>query len=177
MNEPIKVYELKEVASILKINLRVLRRYIKEEKIKASKIGRKYVITAEDLEAFIKGNSRTITTNNTSTDAITSEEKALLEAMLTKADAENTITIDLKEYMKLIGSKNITETDLEASLDELLSLQAITEQNLRGVLITSKNNVINSYKKVNGSYEVELNKDLVRLFKENMLINTKIAKK
>ena len=37
MNEPIKVYELKEVASILKINLRVLRRYIKEEKIKASK--------------------------------------------------------------------------------------------------------------------------------------------
>ena len=177
MNEPIKVYELKEVASILKINLRVLRRYIKEDKIKASKIGRKYVITAEDLEAFIKGNSNTIATNNTSTDAITSEEKALLEAMLTKADAEQTITIDLKEYTKLIGSKNITETDLEASLDELLSLQAITEQNLRGVLITSKNSVINSYKKVNGCYEVELNKDLVRLFKENMLINTKIVKK
>lgn len=177
MNEPIKVYELKEVASILKINLRVLRRYIKEDKIKASKIGRKYVITAEDLEAFIKGNSNTIATNNTSTDAITSEEKALLEAMLTKADAEQTITIDLKEYTKLIGNKNITETDLEASLDELLSLQAITEQNLRGVLITSKNSVINSYKKVNGCYEVELNKDLVRLFKENMLINTKIAKK
>ena len=60
MNEPIRVYELKEVASILKINLRVLRRYIKEDKIKASKIGRKYVITAEDLEAFIKGNSNTI---------------------------------------------------------------------------------------------------------------------
>lgn len=177
MNEPIKVYELKEVASILKINLRVLRRYIKEDKIKASKIGRKYVITAEDLEAFIKGNSNTIATNNTSTDAITSEEKALLEAMLTKADAEQTITIDLKEYTKLTGNKNITETDLEASLDELLSLQAITEQNLRGVLITSKNSVINSYKKVNGCYEVELNKDLVRLFKENMLINTKIAKK
>ena len=177
MNEPIKVYELKELASILKINLRVLRRYIKEDKIKASKIGRKYVITAEDLEAFIKGNSNTIATNNTSTDAITSEEKALLEAMLTKADAEQTITIDLKEYTKLIGNKNITETDLEASLDELLSLQAITEQNLRGVLITSKNSVINSYKKVNGCYEVELNKDLVRLFKENMLINTKIAKK
>ena len=141
MNEPIKVYELKEVASILKINLRVLRRYIKEDKIKASKIGRKYVITAEDLEAFIKGNSNTIATNNTSTDAITSEEKALLEAMLTKADAEQTITIDLKEYTKLIGNKNITETDLEASLDELLSLQAITEQNLRGVLITSKNRI------------------------------------
>ena len=181
MNEPIKVYELKEVASILKINLRVLRRYIKEGKIKASKIGRKYVITVEDLEAFIKGNSNTIATNNTSTDAITSEEKALLEAMLTKADAEQTITIDLREYTKLIGNKKTKageyEEKIEASLNELLSLQAITEQNLRGDLITAKINVINSYKKVNGCYEVELNKDFVRLFKENMLINTKIAKK
>ena len=188
MNEPIKVYELKEVASILKINLRVLRRYIKEEKIRASKIGRKYVITAEDLEAYIKGNSNKPTSfyemklaerkaQNEPNEEIGTEQKALLEAMLTKADAEQTITIDLKEYTKLIGNKNITETDLEASLDELLSLQAITEQNLRGVLITSKNSVINSYKNVNGCYEVELNKDLVRLFKENMLINTKIVKK
>ena len=175
MNEPIKVYDLKEVCSILKINLRVLRRYIKEEKIKASKIGRKYVITAEDLEAFIKGNSNTISLNNEPTEAIASEDKALLETMLTKADAEQPIKIDLKEYTNLTGNKKLTEKDLEASLDELLSLQAITEQNLRGILITSKSSVINSYKKANGCYEVEINKDLARLFKENMLINTKIV--
>lgn len=175
MNENIKLYDLKEVASILKINLRVLRRYIKENKIKASKIGRKYVITAEDLEAFIKGNSKSITNNDASVEAITSEDKALLEALLVKE--ENNITIDLNEYIKITENKNKTEEDLEASLDELLSLQAITETELRGILITSKNNIINSYKKVNGNYEVELNKDLVKLFKENMLINTKIVRK
>lgn len=101
----------------------------------------------------------------------------ILKAMLTKADAEEPIKIDLKDYLNTTGQKNATEKDLEATLDELLSLQAITEQNLRGVLITYKNSVINSYKKVNGCYEVELNKDLVKLFKENMLINTKISKK
>lgn len=175
MNENIKLYDLKEVASILKINLRVLRRYIKENKIKASKIGRKYVITAEDLEAFIKGNSKSITNNDASVEAITSEDKALLEALLVKE--ENNITIDLNEYIKITENKNKTEEDLEASLDELLSLQAITETELRGILITSKNNIINSYKKVNGNYEIELNKDLVKLFKENMLINTKIVRK
>ena len=192
MNEPIKVYDLKEVCSILKINLRVLRRYIKEEKIRASKIGRKYVITAEDLEAYIKGNSNKPTSfyemklaerqaQNEPKEEIGTEQKALLEAMLTKADAEAPIKIDLKEYTKLIGIKSKTDIDIEASieasLNELMSLYAITEQNLRGVLITSKSSVINSYKKLNGSYEVELNKDLVKLFKENMLINTKIVKK
>lgn len=176
MNEPIKVYDLKEVAGILKINLRVLRRYIKENKIVASKIGRKYVITAKDLETFIKGNSKTFSINNEAKEEITSTDKALLEYMLTKASVDELLKIDLKEYINLTG-RNATEEDLEATLDELLSLQAITEQNLRGVIITSKNSVINSYKKVNGCYEVELNKGLIKLFKENMLINTKIIKK
>ena len=48
-----KVYDLKEVCSILKISLQVLRRYIKKGEIKASKIGRKYVITEEALEEYL----------------------------------------------------------------------------------------------------------------------------
>lgn len=52
----LKVYELKEVCELLKINLQVLRRYIKDGEIKASKIGRKYIITEESLRDFIKKN-------------------------------------------------------------------------------------------------------------------------
>ena len=38
-------------------------------------------------------------------------------------------------------------------------------------------NLLNSYKKTPTGYEVELNKDLVKQFKENMLINVEIEKK
>ena len=52
----LKVYELKEVCELLKINLRVLRRYIKDGEIKASKIGRKYIITETHLKEFLERN-------------------------------------------------------------------------------------------------------------------------
>ena len=57
MNEKkIKVYELKEVCKELNIGLQVLRSYIKEGKIKASKIGLKYLITEESINDFINSN-------------------------------------------------------------------------------------------------------------------------
>ena len=52
-DEKIKVYELKEVCDLLKINIRVLRQYIRNGEIKASKIGRKYIITEEHLKEFL----------------------------------------------------------------------------------------------------------------------------
>lgn len=52
----IKVYELKEVCKELNIGLQVLRTYIKEGKIKASKIGRKYLITEEAINEFLEAN-------------------------------------------------------------------------------------------------------------------------
>ena len=174
MNDNIKVYELKEVASILKINLRVLRRYINENKIKASKIGRKYLIKAEDLEAYLQGNSNNL---NTTEETPSNKERALLEAMLVKADiGKETIELTLDTLKKEIGL-NTTEEELEASLDTLLSLQAIISDNTKGSVITSKMNLLNGYKKTPTGYEVELNKDLVKQFKENMLLNTKIVRK
>lgn len=54
----LKFYELQEVADILKINIRVLRQYVREGKIKASKIGRKYLITEEEIKDFVKRNEK-----------------------------------------------------------------------------------------------------------------------
>ena len=49
-----KIYDLQEVCEILKMNVQTIRIYIKEGKLKASKVGRKYVITEEDFKAFLE---------------------------------------------------------------------------------------------------------------------------
>jgi excisionase family DNA binding protein len=52
----IKVYTLKEVAEVLKVTERTLLTYIKEGKLKANKIGGKWIISQENLQNFINGN-------------------------------------------------------------------------------------------------------------------------
>lgn len=49
-----KVYDLNEVCELLKMNIQTIRIYIKEGKLKASKIGRKYIITEDDLKELIE---------------------------------------------------------------------------------------------------------------------------
>ncbi len=49
-----KIYDLNEVCEILNMNIQTIRIYIKEGKLKASKVGRKYVITEEDFKAFLE---------------------------------------------------------------------------------------------------------------------------
>lgn len=51
----IKIYDLKEVESILKVSNKTLLNYIKSGKIKATKIGGKWTITKENLERYVKG--------------------------------------------------------------------------------------------------------------------------
>lgn len=50
----IKVYSIKQVGKILNVTERTLLNYIKDEKLKAQKIGGKWVITEENLRKFIK---------------------------------------------------------------------------------------------------------------------------
>jgi len=171
MNEEssLKVYELKEVSKLLKINIRVLREYIKNKKIKASKIGRKYVITEQDLNNFING--------STEEKKATRYNKALLEALLQIADiGKEVIELSVEDFNKLTGT-NATEKEVEASLHDLLNLETITKGKIDGGTIEARTSVISSYKKTPKGYEVELSKVLVSIYKKNMLINTKIEKK
>ena len=48
-----KVYDLDDLVQLLKMNKQTLRIYIKEGKLKASKVGRKYIITEEHLKEFL----------------------------------------------------------------------------------------------------------------------------
>lgn len=55
-----KTYDLQEVKEILKLkSIETVRRYVRQKKLGASKIGRKYVITEEDIKQFLNSKSST----------------------------------------------------------------------------------------------------------------------
>lgn len=49
-----KLYTTEEVAEILKYDVQTIRRFIREEKITAYKVGKEYRIKEEDLGIFLK---------------------------------------------------------------------------------------------------------------------------
>lgn len=51
------VYELPEVAEMLRLHLDTLRRYIREGRLRAAKVGKTYLVTEENLQDFLKGNT------------------------------------------------------------------------------------------------------------------------
>lgn len=180
-----KVYDLKEVCSILKISLQVLRRYIKKGEIKASKIGRKYVITAEALEDYLT--NRTLTKDNATKESKTLKQlrknqttpiedtlKELLQALLIEAQEKgsNNFNFSLSDINKNLEDK-LTETKLDAYLEELLNYRAIVEN-------TGKATLISSYFKIQEpnkvSYDIEISKTLLEQYNKNMLLDVEILK-
>lgn len=51
--EEIKLYNVTEVASILKVDRRTVMNYIKSKELKAKKVGGKWLITEENLKEFV----------------------------------------------------------------------------------------------------------------------------
>lgn len=54
MATEIKVYTLEEIAELLHITRRTLYTYVKEGKLKASKIGKYWRVTEKNLQEFIE---------------------------------------------------------------------------------------------------------------------------
>lgn len=51
----IKVYTLEEVSELLKVTVRTLYNYIHDDRLKATKIGNKWIVTESNLKDFIEG--------------------------------------------------------------------------------------------------------------------------
>lgn len=49
-----KLYDIKQVAEYLQVSTRTINTYIKTGKLKAKKIGKKWIITEDTLREFIK---------------------------------------------------------------------------------------------------------------------------
>lgn len=58
-----KVYNLKEVVELLGLNIQTVRQYIKEGKLKASKVGTHYIVTEDAIKEFLKANEVQVGTN------------------------------------------------------------------------------------------------------------------
>jgi len=54
--DEIKLYTLEEVSEMLRVKLRTIYSYIKEDKLKAIRMGKYWLVSHEDLQEFI--NSR-----------------------------------------------------------------------------------------------------------------------
>jgi putative molybdopterin biosynthesis protein len=52
--DKIRIYTLKEARNILKVSRRSLYNFIKTGKLRASKVGREWRVSHEDLETLIK---------------------------------------------------------------------------------------------------------------------------
>lgn len=51
-----RLFKVEELAEKLSLSIPVIRKYIREKKIRASKIGNSYVVTESAVEEFIKAN-------------------------------------------------------------------------------------------------------------------------
>lgn len=56
MNNGIKIYTVQEVADLLHLTTRTIYKYIKEGKLTASQVGRKYFIKEEELKRLLEDN-------------------------------------------------------------------------------------------------------------------------
>ena len=53
-----KIYNLDEVCELLKMNKQTIRRYIRNGKLKASKVGTHYMVQDEAIKEFLKDTQR-----------------------------------------------------------------------------------------------------------------------
>lgn len=54
MQEPMKIYDVKELAEYLKVSTRTIQNYIRDGKIKGKKLGRKWIFTEETIRELLK---------------------------------------------------------------------------------------------------------------------------
>ena len=57
MKTELKVYTVNDVAQSLGLHITTVREYIIRGELKASKVGRKYIITLDNYKDFINGNT------------------------------------------------------------------------------------------------------------------------
>lgn len=51
----VKTYTVEEVAQLLDISVRTVREYIRKGKLKAVKVGNKYIISEDNYRHFVNG--------------------------------------------------------------------------------------------------------------------------
>lgn len=115
MNETKEYYPAEEVADRLGLHVRTVRRFIREGKLKARRVGKQYRVTAGELDAFAGASERTgsiapanrrrrvLVATTVDIDAISKDEQSRLVTPLTSvfqssADQHGSTRIDAIYY-------------------------------------------------------------------------------
>jgi len=56
----LELFKVEDIAKELDVNMETIRRYIRQGKLKAQKIGRRYYVSKDNLKAFANGGTPTI---------------------------------------------------------------------------------------------------------------------
>ncbi|MHC1682635.1 MAG: helix-turn-helix domain-containing protein [Clostridiaceae bacterium] len=95
-----KLYTIDQIAELLGMHHKTIRKFINEGKLGASKIGKQWRITAHDLNMFMEKNNVSIS-NEEKNDKVSIDYSTVGESVYTTSERINVSTVvDIKEVVK-----------------------------------------------------------------------------
>lgn len=125
-----RFYTIDQVAEILDIHHKTVRKFIKEGKLKANKVGKQWRISQIDLEVFTENKNSTI-----DNEALTVDE----EVEFYKADDKLEMNNEIK-VSSVVDLKNISKDTYFRISNTLLAIMNCKDERLQGQIINIKYN-------------------------------------
>lgn len=136
-----KFYTIDQIAEILGMHHKTIRKFITEGKLRANKVGRQWRITGHDLSLFMESNNVNVRSNNKSDDeniefSTSDTESKNISSKINISTVVDINDIDLDEYRKLsnmlLAIMNSKDTKMSNSTINIKYYQK--EKNLKVML-------------------------------------------
>ncbi len=125
-----KFYTIDQVAEVLDIHHKTVRKFIKEGKLKANKVGKQWRISQIDLEVFTENKNSTI-----ENEAPTFDEEVEFSKAKDKLEMNNEIKVS-----SVVDLKNISKDTYFRVSNTLLAIMNCKDERLQGQTINIKYN-------------------------------------
>lgn len=123
-----KFYNIEQVAEILDVHHKTVRKFIKEGKLRANKLGKQWRISKSDLDLFTNNKDSTADIERSSND-----EEIEFENNYFKNEEDNVIKVS-----SVINIENINEEEYIRTSNMLLSVMNCNDEKLIGNRINMK---------------------------------------
>lgn len=123
-----KFYNIEQVSEILDVHHKTVRKFIKEGKLRANKLGKQWRISKSDLDLFTNNKDSTVDIERSSND-----EEIEFENNYFKNEEDNVIKVS-----SVINIENINEEEYIRTSNMLLSVMNCNDEKLIGNRINMK---------------------------------------
>lgn len=132
-----KIYSVDDIANILDMHPKTVQRYIREGKIKASKLGKAWRITENDFKAFIQSSG--LSTPSQTNEAYSSDGQEKLASIHDHIKVSSVVDISVKSTDDAINIANILTATLGGKNDiygpTTMNIQFIEPENKVRVML------------------------------------------